>query len=389
MADRIELKHLFSAGKKPTEEHFAKLIDTMINQEEDRISVGKDFDKQSVGGISIGTTYAPEHQPPRDGLIVEGWVGIGVPTPEVQLDVLGKVSISEGLSVGGRPVINAEGQWLGEGLWSGTGNGVHTLANVGIGTDTPEVELDVNGRIKASGVMDAKSLTIGGQEVINNAGEWTGPSTQLWQISGNGLHTPNNVGIGIENPEKPLEVQGDIKLTGSLIVGETEVVNPSGELVGASTTGGNVPIGTILAFVGEEAPDGWFVCDGKKKSKNQYSELYNLLGTSWGPETTTTFSIPDLRGMFLRGWNNGRPPQKKGDPDIDSRTTGDVIGSYQDDQYQRHAHNVYPHAGYVGGSTNGAGGGDTATRVHGSMTSSEGGGETRPKNVYVNFIIKY
>lgn len=47
-------------------------------------------------------------------------------------------------------------------------------------------------------------------------------------------------------------------------------------------------------------------CDGRAISRSTYSELYSLIGTSFGTgDGVNTFNIPDYRGLFLRGWDGG------------------------------------------------------------------------------------
>lgn len=47
-------------------------------------------------------------------------------------------------------------------------------------------------------------------------------------------------------------------------------------------------------------------CDGRALSRTTYSELFSLLGTAFGAGNgSTTFNIPDYRGLFLRGWDGG------------------------------------------------------------------------------------
>ena len=70
----------------------------------------------------------------------------------------------------------------------------------------------------------------------------------------------------------------------------------------------NVPIGTILAYGGDVdgnargslESQGWLVCDGDPVKRDNYSELYAVIGDSFGVgNRITTFKLPDLRGMFL------------------------------------------------------------------------------------------
>lgn len=68
-----------------------------------------------------------------------------------------------------------------------------------------------------------------------------------------------------------------------------------------------VPAGMIMHFVDEKAPQGWLECDGSEVSKTQYANLFKVVGEKFGQvEDKTKFKLPDLRGEFIRSWDNGR-----------------------------------------------------------------------------------
>ena len=63
-------------------------------------------------------------------------------------------------------------------------------------------------------------------------------------------------------------------------------------------------VGMIAFYCGIVAPDGWLVCDGLAVSRTIYEPLFDVIGTNFGGgDGSTTFNLPDLRGMFIRGWN--------------------------------------------------------------------------------------
>ena len=66
-----------------------------------------------------------------------------------------------------------------------------------------------------------------------------------------------------------------------------------------------VPIGTLNPYLGSTAPFGYLLCQGQKVSKTTYPELYAICGTTFGPETTTEFTLPDLRGQTIAGYKQG------------------------------------------------------------------------------------
>ncbi|EJF98494.1 hypothetical protein MEI_00502 [Bartonella vinsonii subsp. arupensis Pm136co] len=65
-----------------------------------------------------------------------------------------------------------------------------------------------------------------------------------------------------------------------------------------------LPTGFIGSFAMEILPDGWLLCDGRAYSRDSYRDLFATIGTLWGEgDGATTFQVPDLRGMFLRGYD--------------------------------------------------------------------------------------
>ncbi|HEY4240012.1 MAG TPA: phage tail protein [Kofleriaceae bacterium] len=82
------------------------------------------------------------------------------------------------------------------------------------------------------------------------------------------------------------------------------------------TAGPGLPPGTIAAFAGADAPPGWLLCDGTPVSRTEHAALFAAIGDTWGKgDGSTTFVVPDLRGVFLRGAD----PGKVRDPDVGAR----------------------------------------------------------------------
>ena len=158
------------------------------------------------------------------------------------------------------------------------------------------------------------------------------------------------------------------------------------------------PPGSVMAYMGTTAPAGWLFCDGSLQSRTNYAALFAVIGTASGAgDGATTFNLPDMRGYFLRGADNAAGYR---DPDQDQRTNqapggnwGNYVGSYQADMYASHTHSIInpPNISfYVGaGGTGFQAGGDYSGPNYVPSVGASGGNETRPKNVYVNYIIKY
>ena len=71
------------------------------------------------------------------------------------------------------------------------------------------------------------------------------------------------------------------------------------------TAGSMVPSGVVSSFAGSSAPTGWLMCDGSTVSRTTYSDLFSVIGTTYGSgDGSTTFALPDLRGRFVAGVDN-------------------------------------------------------------------------------------
>jgi len=169
------------------------------------------------------------------------------------------------------------------------------------------------------------------------------------------------------------------------------------------------PTGSILHFAAASAPTGWLKADGAEVSRTTYANLYAVIGDTYGAgDGTTTFNLPDLRGEFVRGWDDSRG--------ID---TGRGFGSSQDDAFQGHAHNIVSAedlnrfekvrmgAAAIGGYALGTPSDSTDNRHYSDspidnvtvaahhLEGADGEGtprtasETRPRNVALLAIIKY
>tara|TARA_R110002050_G_scaffold847_3_gene5916 strand:- start:10910 stop:11542 length:633 start_codon:yes stop_codon:yes gene_type:complete len=63
-----------------------------------------------------------------------------------------------------------------------------------------------------------------------------------------------------------------------------------------------VPIGGVVDFAGDKEPMGWLFCNGQAVSREEFSDLFDLLGESYGSgDASTTFNLPDLRGRSVFG----------------------------------------------------------------------------------------
>ena len=89
-----------------------------------------------------------------------------------------------------------------------------------------------------------------------------------------------------------------------------------------------MPIGTVLAYYGTTPPAHTLACNGAAISRTDYAELFAVIGTTAGAgDGSTTFNVPDLRGVFIRGLDNGRgldPGRALGTFQMGTRITGEI-----------------------------------------------------------------
>lgn len=151
--------------------------------------------------------------------------------------------------------------------------------------------------------------------------------------------------------------------------------------------------GEVAHFATNVAPAGWLPCNGAAVSRTTYARLFTAIGTRWGAGNgTTTFNVPDLRGEFLRGWDNGR-----------GLDVGRAFGSVQNDQNKLHSHSVsdpgHVHQSYgERGIGQGASGPNTVQQANGSQSTTlsttgitlgaDGGNESRPRNIALLLCIR-
>ncbi len=68
-----------------------------------------------------------------------------------------------------------------------------------------------------------------------------------------------------------------------------------------------LPAGVVQYFARQTAPEGWLKADGSAVSRTEYVDLFDAVGAMFGEgDGSTTFNLPDLRGEFVRGYDDGR-----------------------------------------------------------------------------------
>lgn len=150
------------------------------------------------------------------------------------------------------------------------------------------------------------------------------------------------------------------------------------QLSAAVASLGSAPTGTITYAAKNSLPTGYLKANGAAISRTTYAALFTAIGTTFGVgDGSTTFNLPDLRGEFIRGWDDARG--------VDS---GRSFGSAQADDVKSHSH-----TGFMTGSAFATGTGASGpTNTQGTAsytTNNTGGAETRPRNIALLACIKY
>jgi microcystin-dependent protein len=196
---------------------------------------------------------------------------------------------------------------------------------------------------------------------------------------------PLAIGVPSDGTVTPAKM-ADVGVTAATYGSATEIpqisVNAKGQITSASNVAvSGVPVGAVEMFAMNTAPTGWLKANGAAVSRTTYSALFSAIGTVFGVgDGSTTFNVPDLRGEFIRGWDDARG--------IDS---GRAFGSAQASSFASHTHTLTPvNSGAFANSTgiipnaNGGGGGA------GTFTSNATGGtETRPRSIALLACIKF
>ena len=132
----------------------------------------------------------------------------------------------------------------------------------------------------------------------------------------------NNVSL-----KAPSSLSSSITLTlpSSIVNGGVLQTDGSGNLSFTLVQG--VPTGSVFCMAVATVPSGYLECNGQSVSRTTYAALFAVIGTQYGSASGSTFKVPELRGEFIRGFDNGR-----------GADSGRSIGSHQSNDNAQHTH---------------------------------------------------
>jgi microcystin-dependent protein len=239
--------------------------------------------------------------------------------------------------------------------------------------------------------------------------------TERVSISDAGLDVVNGLPIRLQDSsgspfvslKSPSALSGNIALTlpSSITNGGFLQTDGSGNLSFQIVAG--VPSGSVFCMAVATVPSGYLECNGAAVSRTTYAALFAIIGTNYGNgDGSSTFNVPDLRGEFVRGFDNGRGVDNGrsiNDPQSSANLShGHSVSASVTDPGHNHATSLGSNRVFlVGGSQHvgfgGAGGypgqdfsmSNANTGISVSISQNNAGGtEARPRNVAMMYIIK-
>ena len=294
-------------------------------------------------------------------------------------------------------------------------------ANLGLlpragGTMTGQLLADDSAGASAPAIAFDGDTDTGIFRVASNTIGFATAGVERVEISDSGLDMSNGLPIRFQDSsgapfvalKSPSSVSSNVTFTlpgADGTNGQMLQTNGSGAL--SFTTVSGVPTGSVFCIAVATVPSGYLECNGAAVSRTTYSVLFAVIGTAYGTGNgSSTFNLPDLRGEFVRGFDNGRG--------VDN---GRSVASSQSSANLSHGHSVsasvsdpgHQHATSVDGVRlftvpgphhvpyGGAGGypgtdwsmSDANTGISVSISQNNAGGsEARPRNVSMMYVIK-
>lgn len=277
----------------------------------------------------------------------EGFVGINNIGPESELDLKGDFNIS---ARDGKPesgIINVKNNIPSSSINSGS---IITSGGVGIALD-----LNVGGNVDINGILNTGNITpdsSGTRNIgtVNNKFDQIYSNTFVGNLQGNvngtvtgrsgsadRLVSATTFAVSGDVETNSFEFDGqtggtlkqfNVRIANSFISNKETIYDADNqdEILLNKRSGNTgvykvskrnflktiplVPAGAIMPFGGQEAPEGWLLCDGAEVLKSDYTSLFNAIGFNFKDASllqdqgVNSFALPDLRGRFAMGADN-------------------------------------------------------------------------------------
>lgn len=248
-----------------------------------------------------------------------------------------------------------------------------------------------NGKIKSELLPDINAITLNGKS--DDVFELKAESTRKYTTLSQNINTlENSLNSGLNNLSNSLKdkIASNLKgVANGLATLDNSGKVPSNQLpkIDAYTkqesdnkfalktelTDG-LPIGAYLSYPSQKTiPAGFLIADGRSLKKAEYTELFDVVGYTYGG-SGDNFNLPNFAdGKFMRGIGGKAAP----------------LGTAQQDELKSHIHNVSVNTDSYGNSTATLARGKTEVNNNESgFIKPTGGNETRPYNMAVVVILK-
>ncbi|HFU3246803.1 TPA: phage tail protein [Escherichia coli] len=182
-----------------------------------------------------------------------------------------------------------------------------------------------------AGTNDFKAFATDANANVTSQEEWE-TLTALKKGFSSGKASSAQVSKALRQPSTMAAVLGQFIANAELdALDDGDVDGLVAKLATAITTnlglgeGSALPVGVPVPWPSATPPTGWLKCNGAAFSAEEYPELAKAYPTN---------KLPDLRGEFIRGWDDGRG--------VDA---GRALLSLQDDSFEAHRHESFFYAG--------------------------------------------
>ena len=150
------------------------------------------------------------------------------------------------------------------------------------------------------------------------------------------------------------------------------------------------PVASVIPYAGTTAPTGWLLADGAAVSRVTYSDLFAVIGTTYGVgDGSTTFNVPNLKGRIPVGQDAAQS-----EFNVIGETGGAKTHTLSATEMPSHTHSYQDSTTSNGFVTNGTGSSETvqSTRADFGRTTGSAGGNGAHNNlqpyIVMNHIIK-
>jgi microcystin-dependent protein len=214
-----------------------------------------------------------------------------------------------------RKLINCPGG-LNTGFVSNTiGSILTTGENVGINTSSPSTLLHVNGHLQTLSITSSNIQSTNCTITNILSSDLSVDSGTIANISTTNFRGTTLIVTNMSSGSGSISnlISNDSAITNLLVTNISASSTSINNLVANNISSGSnivgigiVPVGTILVWPSSNTPTGYVRCTGGAISRETFSALWNVIGTTYGVgDNSTTFNVPNLQNRVPVGFGQG------------------------------------------------------------------------------------